>query len=95
MPAETPPDKVLAAAKNLARENFARHRYVMALHTHQRNPHVHLVVKEEREIEPGRLHIDKATLRKWRQDFARLMREQGIAANATSQLAARSDEAAD
>lgn len=84
MPAGTPPGKVLAAAKNFARENFAGHRYLMALHTHQRNPHVHLVVKAEREIEPGRLHIDKAMLREWREDFARLMREQGIAANATS-----------
>ncbi len=86
MPAGTPPGKVLAAAKNFARENFAEHRYLMALHTHQRNPHVHLVVKAEREIEPGRLHIDKAMLREWREDFARLMREQGIAANATSRV---------
>ena len=66
MPAGTPPDKVLAAAKNFARDKFAGHRYVMALHTHQRNPHVHLVVKAEREIEPRRLHIDKAMLRDWR-----------------------------
>jgi hypothetical protein len=29
-----------------------------------------------------RLHIDKAMLREWRQDFAHRMREQGIAANA-------------
>jgi hypothetical protein len=29
------------------------------------------------------LHIDKQLLRDWREDFARLMREQGIAANAT------------
>lgn len=41
-------------------------------------------MKAERETEPGRLHIDKAMLREWREDFARLMREQGIAANATS-----------
>jgi hypothetical protein len=59
----SPPEKVLAAAKNFAREKFARHQYVMALHTHQRNPHVHLVVKAEREMERGRLHIDKAMLR--------------------------------
>ena len=47
------------------------------------HPHVHLVVKAEREDGRGRLHIDKAMLREWRQDFARMMREQGIPANAT------------
>jgi hypothetical protein len=55
----------------------------MALHTHQPHPHVHLVVKAEREDGRGRLHIDKAMLREWREDFARMMRDQGIAANAT------------
>jgi hypothetical protein len=43
--------------------------------------HVHLVVAEN---ELGRrLHIDKQLLRDWREDFAQLMREQGIAVNAT------------
>jgi hypothetical protein len=84
MPAGTPPHAVLAAGKHFAREKFAaQHRYVMALHTHQHHPHVHLVVKAEREDGRGRLHIDKAMLREWRQDFARMMREQGIPANAT------------
>lgn len=84
MPAPTPPAAVLAAAKAFAREQFgARYRYAMALHTHQQHPHAHLVVKAE-GIDGRRLHIDKALLREWRQDFARLMREQGIAANATS-----------
>lgn len=85
MPAPTPPEKVLAAAKVFAREKFgAKHRYAMVLHTHQQHPHVHVVVKAEREDGGGRLHIDKAMLREWRQDFARMMRDQGIAANATS-----------
>jgi MobA/VirD2-like, nuclease domain len=87
MPAGTPPDKVLAAARAFAQEKFSGHRYVLALHTHQRHPHVHLVVKAERETPPGRLHIHKAMLREWRQDFARAMREQGIAANATPRAA--------
>ena len=55
----------------------------MVLHTHQHHPHVHLVVKAEREDGKGRLHINKAMLREWRQDFAQEMRRQGIAANAT------------
>lgn len=83
MPAPTAPDKVLAAAKTFAREKFAlKHQYAMALHTHQQHPHVHLVVKAE-DDHGLRMHIDKALLREWRQDFARMMRDQGIAANAT------------
>ncbi|WP_225616701.1 relaxase/mobilization nuclease domain-containing protein [Variovorax sp. 38R] len=85
MPAGTPPEKVLAAARVFARENFAlQYRYAMALHTDQPHPHVHLVVKCEHEFEPGkRLYIRKDTLRQWREQFAALMREQGVAANAT------------
>ncbi len=56
----------------------------MVLHTDQKHPHVHLVVKAEHETEPGkRLHIKKAMLRQWREQFAQCLREQGVAANAT------------
>jgi hypothetical protein len=86
MPAPTPPEKVLAAARKFAKEKFAlQHRYAMALHTDQKHPHVHLVVKAESEL-GRRLHIDKLLLREWREDFARMMREQGIEANATSRV---------
>ncbi|SEF29793.1 relaxase/mobilization nuclease domain-containing protein [Variovorax sp. NFACC27] len=85
MPAGTPPQKVLTAARVFARENFAlQHRYAMVLHTDQPHPHVHLAVKCEHEFEPGqRLYIRKETLRQRREQFAALMREQGVAANAT------------
>ncbi len=44
MPAGTPPEKVQAAVRNFAREEFAlKHRYVMALHTDEPHPHVHVV----------------------------------------------------
>ena len=86
MPAPTPPEKVLDAARAFAREKFGvRHRYAMALHTDQANPHVHLVVKAEDET-GKRLHVDKPMLREWREDFARAMREHGIAANATPRV---------
>jgi hypothetical protein len=86
MPRPTPPEKVLAAAKAFAREKFAlKHRYALVLHTHQEHPHVHLVVKAEGH-DGRRLHIDKAMLREWREDFARLMRAQGVAANATPRV---------
>lgn len=86
MPGRTPPDLVLQAAQKFARENFAlQHRYAMVLHTDQAHPHVHLVVKAEHEYEPGkRLHIKKATLRQWREQFAACLRELGVPANATS-----------
>lgn len=87
MPAPTPPEKVLAAARTFAREKFAlQHRYAMVLHTDQPHPHVHMVVKAEGE-HGRRLHIDKEMLREWREDFARMMREQGVAANATPRVA--------
>jgi hypothetical protein len=87
MPAPTPPEKVLAAARTFAREKFAlQHRYAMVLHTDQAHPHVHMVVKAEGD-HGRRLHIDKEMLREWREDFARMMREQGVAANATARVA--------
>ncbi len=83
MPAGTPPKKVLAAVKAFAREEFGlKHRYAMVLHTDEPHPHVHMVVKAVSE-EGQRLNIRKATLRHWRQEFARQLRERGVAANAT------------
>jgi hypothetical protein len=83
MPAGTPPQKVLEAVKNFAREEFAlKHCYVTVLHTDEPHPHVHMVVKAVSE-QGGRLHIRKATLRGWRQEFARHVRALGVPANAT------------
>lgn len=87
MPPGTPPDKLLAAVRAFAREEFAlKHRYAMVLHTDEPHPHVHMVVKAVSE-QGMRLNIRKATLRKWRQEFARHLREQGVAANATERAA--------
>lgn len=54
----------------------------MVLHTDQDHPHVHLVIRALSEY-GERLNISKATLREWRQEFARHLREHGVAANAT------------
>ena len=84
MPAGTPADKVLAAVKNFAREEFGlKHRYAMVLHTDEPHPHVHVVLKAVSE-QGQRLHIRKANLREWRSEFARHLRELGVAANATA-----------
>jgi Relaxase/Mobilisation nuclease domain len=86
MPPGTPPDKLQAAVRNLAREEFAlKHRYVMVLHTDEPHPHVHMVVKAVSE-QGVRLNIRKATLRDWRREFARHLRVQGVAANATERV---------
>lgn len=83
MPPGTPPDKVLKAVRNFAREQFAlQHRYAFVLHTDEPHPHVHLVLKAVSE-QGVRLNIKKATLRHWRSEFARELRLLGVAANAT------------
>src|SRR6266853_197200 len=83
MPPGTPAKGVLEAARNFAREEFAlKHRYALVLHTDEPHPHVHLVVKAVSE-QGVRLNIRKATLREWRREFSRHLRDQGIAANAT------------
>jgi type IV secretory pathway VirD2 relaxase len=83
MPKGTPPDKVLRAVQDFAREKLAlKHRYAMALHVDQGHPHVHVVVKAVSE-QGVRLYIRKPMLREWRRDFAQYLRERGVEANAT------------
>lgn len=83
MPPGTPPDKVLGAVRNLAREEFrGQHRYTFVLHTDEPHPHVHLVLKAVNE-QGVRFNIKKATLRHWRAEFARNLRLLGVPANAT------------
>jgi type IV secretory pathway VirD2 relaxase len=69
-----------------AREEFGlKHRYAMVLHTDQAHPHVHLVVKSIGH-DGRRLNIRHSTLRIWRREFARQLRAQGVAANATERV---------
>jgi hypothetical protein len=83
MPSNTPPARLLAASRDFAREEFAlMHRYAMVLHTDQAHPHVHLVISAH-NISGGRLNIQKAHLRRWREQVAGHLRSHGIEANAT------------
>lgn len=90
MPSGTSPERLLGASRDFAREEFAlKHRYAMVLHTDQAHPHVHLVVRAY-DQEATRLNIRKADLRRWREQFARHLRQHGIEANATpSQIRGR------
>ena len=86
MPPGTPPQKVLSAVRNFAREEFyGHHRYAMVLHTDEPHPHVHLVLKAVSE-QGVRLNIKKAALRHWRSQFASHLRGMGVAANATDRV---------
>jgi predicted transcriptional regulator len=87
MPPGTPPQKVLEAVRNFSREEFAlQHRYAMVLHTDEPHPHVHMVLKATSE-RGRRLNIRKATLRHWREEFARHLRTLGVPANSTQRYA--------
>jgi hypothetical protein len=86
MPAGTHSKKLLAAVQALAARQFAGHKYVMALHTHQANPHVHLLVRAESDL-GVRLNPRKADLHEWRMEFAAELREPGLAAAASRQAA--------
>ena len=63
---------------------LADHRYVMVLHDHQANPHVHISVRAESR-HGKRLNPRKADLQRWRETFAEKLRGWGIDAEATWQ----------
>jgi hypothetical protein len=85
MPAGTPESALKDAARSFARVELWNHRYVMVLHTHQANPHVHLAVRAEGK-DGRRLNPRKADLRRWRETFAGKLRERGIEAEASPQI---------
>ena len=73
------------AAREFAKAELANHLYVMVLHTHQANPHVHMAVRAEGR-DGQRLNPRKQDLRRWREVFAERLRGWGIEAEASSQV---------
>jgi hypothetical protein len=84
MPRGTDPASVQWAARQFANAELADHKYVMVLHDHQANPHVHISVRAESK-HGKRLNPRKADLHRWRETFAAKLRERGIDAEATRQ----------
>lgn len=84
MPAGTNAGLLQKAAREFAQAELAGHRYVMVLHEHQANPHVHLSVRAE-SASGKRLNPRKADLHRWRETFAEKLRGWGIEAEATRQ----------
>ena len=84
MPRGTDPLTVQRAAREFAQAELADHKYVMVLHDHQANPHVHISVRAESKS-GKRLNPRKADLHRWRETFAEKLRGYGIEAEATRQ----------
>lgn len=87
MPEGTDPDKVLGAVRALAHAELSdNHDYVLALHTDTPRPHVHLAVQAE-GIDRTRFNPRPVQLHRFRERFARELRERGVAAEATPRRA--------
>ncbi|MDP3808791.1 relaxase/mobilization nuclease domain-containing protein [Hydrogenophaga sp.] len=84
MPRGTDPLIVQRAAREFAKAELADHKYVMVLHDHQANPHVHISVRAE-SMSGRRLNPRKADLQRWRETFAEKLRGYGVEAEATRQ----------
>ena len=84
MPHGTDPIAVQRAAREFAQVELADHKYVMVLHDHQANPHVHISVRAESK-HGKRLNPRKADLQRWRETFAEKLRGYGVDAEATRQ----------
>ena len=84
MPSGTDPLALQRAAREFAHAELADHRWVMVLHDHQSNPHVHLSVRAESR-HGQRLNPRKADLQRWRETFAERLRGWGVDAEATRQ----------
>jgi hypothetical protein len=74
------------AAREFASSELADHKFVMVLHDHQTNPHVHVSVRAE-SMHGRRLNPRKADLQRWRETFAEKLRGWGIDAEASRQAA--------
>ena len=83
MPRGTDPLTVQRTAREFAQVELADHKYVMVLHDHQANPHVHISVRAESK-HGKRLNPRKADLHRWRETFAEKLRGHGGQALAIS-----------
>lgn len=85
MPRGTDPLIVQRAAREFAQTELADHKYVMVLHDHQANPHVHISVRAVSRL-GKRLNPRKNVLHRWRETFAEKLRGYGVEAEAPRQV---------
>jgi len=87
MPSGTDPEKLKQAVRALVKDEFAGHRYVMAVHTDTDSPHVHFTYAIRNSDTQRRHYPKREDLQRYREKFAAELRERGIDANATSRKA--------
>ncbi len=85
MPAGTDPHRMTEAVEAFARREFEGHRWAWAFHSHQSQPHAHLIVRAL-GWRAQRLDPRKTDLHRWRESFAQELRARGIQADASSRL---------
>lgn len=87
MPEGTDPEMVLGSVRALAQAELSdNHDYVLALHTDTPRPHVHMTVQAE-GLDRTRFNPRPVQLNRFRERFARELRERGVAAEATPRRA--------
>lgn len=82
MPPETPREEFRAATIETIGKLFKGHQYYWAEHQDTDHPHIHVVVKAK-DINGKRLKTKKADLHRWREQYAKTLREHGLTAEAT------------
>jgi type IV secretory pathway VirD2 relaxase len=86
MPEGTDAEALKKAARDFVKKEFSvNHEYAFALHTDDKHPHVHLVVKTL-GFDQKRLNPRKADIQQWREEFADALNNRGIDAVATPRL---------
>lgn len=86
MPEGTNPDKLKDAVRAFADKELEGHRWVLGMHTDTPRPHAHLTVAVA-DDGGDRFNPRKADLQRFREEFARELRERGIEADATPRKA--------
>lgn len=80
-------DKNIKALEQSVKEtmdfNFFGHKYVMALHTHQAKPHIHIILNKYNFLEHKRLHFQKKSdirilFNNLRNDFSYALKARGL-----------------
>lgn len=81
----TDPEKVRQAVRDFAETDLSNRRWVMALHTDEAHPHVHLIIAG-RDNDGRRFNPNREFLQQCRERFAENLRERGVEADATMRI---------